>query len=46
MVWARKDLEKRQAIETLTADCNACHQAERMPYIHVAPSDIRRSGAT
>jgi cytochrome c556 len=31
------------AIETLTATCNACHQAERVPYIHVAPPGVRLS---
>jgi hypothetical protein len=31
------------AIETLTATCNACHRAERVPYIHVATPDVRLS---
>ena len=33
----------KTAIETLTATCNACHQAERVPYIYVAPPDVRLS---
>jgi len=31
------------AIGTLTATCNACHQAERVPFIHVAPPSVRLS---
>ena len=34
----------KAAIETLTATCNACRpQAERVPYIYVAPPDVRLS---
>jgi len=31
------------AIETLTATCNTCHQAERVPYIHVVRPEVRDS---
>ena len=31
------------ALEQLTATCNACHQVERVPFIHVAPPTVRLS---
>jgi hypothetical protein len=31
------------ALEQLTATCNACHRAERVPFIHVAPPTVRLS---
>lgn len=31
------------AMETLTATCIACHQAEKVPFIQVAPPDFRLS---
>lgn len=31
------------AFTTLTATCNACHQAERVPFIRVAPPTVRSS---
>ncbi|MBX3747550.1 MAG: cytochrome c [Verrucomicrobiae bacterium] len=31
------------AVRTLTATCNACHQAEQVPFMHVAPPDFRLS---
>jgi hypothetical protein len=32
-----------EAITTLTATCNACHQAERAPFVTVAPPAVRVS---
>lgn len=32
-----------RAFATLTDTCNACHQAERVPFITVAPPDVRTS---
>jgi hypothetical protein len=29
----------------LTATCNACHQAERVPFVHVRPPSVRVSPA-
>jgi hypothetical protein len=29
----------------LTATCNACHQAERVPFVHVRPPSVRTSPA-
>jgi len=31
------------ALTTLTATCNACHQAERVPFVTVAPPAVRSS---
>jgi cytochrome c556 len=31
------------AFDTLTATCNACHQAERVPFITIAPPTVRAS---
>jgi len=33
------------ALTTLTSACNACHQAERVPFIHVQPPSMRISPA-
>lgn len=32
-----------EALTTLTATCNACHQAERVPFVTVAPPAVRLS---
>lgn len=34
-----------QRFNVLTATCNACHQAERVPFVHVRPSSVRVSPA-
>lgn len=32
-----------ERFSVLTATCNACHQAERVPFIHVRPPSVRTS---
>ena len=34
-----------QRFNVLTATCNACHQAERVPFVHVRPPSVRVSPA-
>jgi hypothetical protein len=41
---ASKDADAfARSFETLTATCNACHQAEQVPFIHVRPPAQRGS---
>jgi hypothetical protein len=34
-----------ERFSVLTATCNACHQAERVPFVHVRPPSVRSSPA-
>jgi hypothetical protein len=34
-----------ERFSVLTATCNACHQAERVPFIHVRPPTVRTTSA-
>jgi hypothetical protein len=34
-----------ERFRALTATCNACHQAERVPFVHVRPPSVRTSPA-
>jgi hypothetical protein len=34
-----------ERFNVLTATCNACHQAERVPFVHVRPPSVRASPA-
>jgi hypothetical protein len=40
-ITARDSAAFDAAFGTLTATCNACHQAERVPFIRVAPPTVR-----
>jgi cytochrome c556 len=39
----RDQAEVTRAFEALTAACNTCHVAERVPFIHVGPPSVRAS---
>lgn len=42
-ITARDGAAFDASFETLTATCNACHQAERVPFVHVVPPSVRTS---
>lgn len=44
-ILARDAAAFETAFTALTATCNACHQAERVPFVHVRPPTVRVSPA-
>jgi hypothetical protein len=42
-ITARDGAAFDASFETLTATCNACHQAERVPFVRVVPPSVRTS---
>ena len=44
-ITARDPALFTERFKLLTATCNACHQAERVPFVHVRPPSVRMSPA-
>lgn len=42
-IRARDPVRFTSAFDLLTQSCNACHKAELVPFVHVAPPSIRHS---